>query len=51
MTDVSNMSEQFHEWLNKCPCHYSKRYGEDTYEFWETDEDKEYLGLGDRPND
>ncbi len=37
MTDVSNMSEEFHDWLDKCPCQYSKKYGEDIYEFWEVE--------------
>ncbi len=44
MGDVSNMSEEFHEWLNKCPCHYSKKYGEDNYNFYEDEICKENCG-------
>lgn len=35
------MSEEFHEWLEKCPSHYSKKYGEDIYEFWEEPKENE----------
>lgn len=38
MTDVSNMSDEFHEWLSQCPCHYHKKYGQDVYEFYELDD-------------
>ena len=31
------MSDEFHEWLSKCPCHYNKKYGQDVYEFYEDD--------------
>ena len=38
MPDVSNMSDEFHEWLSNCPCTYHKKYGEDVYEFIEESE-------------
>jgi len=36
LPDVSTMSEAFHDWLDECPCMYSKKFGENIYEFWET---------------
>jgi len=39
MPDVSNMSNEFHEWLAKCPVHYWKKYGEAIYEFYEVEND------------
>ncbi len=41
MPDVSTMSDEFHEWLDKCPCHWSKKYGESVYTFWEDPDNKE----------
>ena len=38
--DKSNMSEEFHDWLEQCPVTWSKKYGEATYTFWEVDEDE-----------
>ena len=38
MTDVSNMSDEFHAWLSNCPCHWYKKYGESVYEFYELDD-------------
>ena len=38
--DKSNMSEEFHDWLEQCPVTWSKKYGEATYTFWEEDEDE-----------
>jgi len=35
--DKSNMSEEFHDWLEQCPVTWSKKYGEATYTFWEED--------------
>ena len=35
MSDVSNMSEEFHDWLEKCPCRWVKKYGEPNYTFSE----------------
>jgi len=32
--DKSNMSEEFHNWLEQCPVMWSKKYGEATYTFW-----------------
>jgi hypothetical protein len=32
--DTSNMSEEFHNWLEQCPVMWSKKYGEATYTFW-----------------
>ncbi len=43
MSDISNLSKAFHDWLSKCPCYYYKKYGQDVYEFYELDEDKELL--------
>ena len=37
--DKSNMSEEFHDWLEQCPVTWSKKYGEATYTFWEEDPD------------
>tara|TARA_R100001224_G_scaffold9248_1_gene4825 strand:+ start:269 stop:448 length:180 start_codon:yes stop_codon:yes gene_type:complete len=37
--DKSNMSEEFHDWLEQCPVTWSKKYGEATYTFWEEEED------------
>ena len=33
--DKSNMSEEFHDWLEQCPVAWSKKYGESVYTFWE----------------
>ena len=38
--DKSNMSEEFHDWLEKCPATWIKKPGEATYTFWEEDEDE-----------
>ena len=35
--DKSNMSEEFHDWLEQCPVMWSKKNGEATYTFWEED--------------
>ena len=43
MSDISNMSEEFHDWLEQCPCHWFKKYGEPIYTFIE--EDKEELNI------
>ena len=37
--DKSNMSEEFHDWLEQCPVTWSKKYGEATYTFWEDEHD------------
>ena len=37
--DKSNMSEEFHDWLEQCPAAWSKKHGEAVYTFWEEDED------------
>ena len=42
MSDVSTMSEEFHDWLEQCPCQWFKKYGEDTYTFVEEDEEVIY---------
>ena len=39
--DKSNMSEEFHDWLEQCPAAWSKKHGEAVYTFWEPDEDEE----------
>ena len=41
MSDISKMSDDFHDWLEKCPVQWSKKYGESVYTFWEKDEDEE----------
>ena len=41
MSDTSNMSEEFHDWLEQCPCHWFKKYGEPIYTFIEDDEENE----------
>ena len=38
--DKSTMSDKFHDWLEECPVHWSKKHGENIYTFWE-DEDEE----------
>ena len=37
--DKSNMSEEFHDWLEQCPVAWSKKHGEATYTFWEDEHD------------
>ena len=37
--DKSNMSEEFHDWLEQCPVAWSKKHGESVYTFWEGEED------------
>ena len=39
--DKSDVSDDFHDWLEKCPVQWSKKYGESVYTFWEKDEDEE----------
>tara|TARA_R110001606_G_C15190216_1_gene630418 strand:+ start:66 stop:197 length:132 start_codon:yes stop_codon:yes gene_type:complete len=41
MSDVSNMSEEFYDWLEQCPCHWFKKYGESTYTFSEDNKENE----------
>ena len=38
--DKSNMSEEFHDWLDSCPVTWSKKHGEATYTFWEEERDE-----------
>ena len=40
MSDISKMSDDFHDWLEKCPVQWSKKYGESVYTYWEKDEDE-----------
>ena len=48
MNDISDMSEEFHDWLEQCPCHWFKKYGESTYTFSEENSDdwKDYDNRG-----
>ena len=39
MADISTMSDEFHDWMDKCPCHYYKKYGKDVYEFYELEDE------------
>ena len=41
MSDISKMSDDFHDWLEKCPVQWNKKYGESVYTFWEKDEDED----------
>ena len=41
MSDVSTMSEEFHDWLEQCPCQWFKKYGEATYTFVEERKDND----------
>ena len=48
MSDISDMSEEFHDWLEQCPCVWVQKYGENTYTFieapvgrWVSEENKE----------
>ena len=36
----SPMSEEFHDWLDRCPVTWSKKHGEATYTFWEEERDE-----------
>ena len=49
-SDISKMSDEFHDWLEKCPVQWSKKHGEATYTFWgeeseEMSSDKEQCTL------
>ena len=32
---MDDMSEEFHDWLEQCPCVWVKKYGENIYTFIE----------------
>ncbi len=36
--DISKMSNEFHDWLEKCPVHWSKKHGKNIYTFWEAED-------------
>ena len=40
-SDISKMSDEFHDWLEKCPVQWSKKHGEAIYTFWEERSEEE----------
>ena len=40
-SDISKMSDEFHDWLEKCPVQWSKKHGEAIYTFWEEESEEE----------
>ena len=40
-SDISKMSDEFHDWLDKCPVKWSKKHGEAIYTFWEEESEEE----------
>jgi len=40
-SDISKMSDEFHDWLEKCPVQWSKKHGEAIYTFWEVESEED----------